>query len=85
MQEFQHPQPVTGTGLGFIVLLSFGVINLLLWRRFHNLCRTAASPVIHAQLVLYRNAAAAPLLSWLSLLALTGDKDRRSACSRRLF
>ena len=70
-QEFQHPQAVTGTGLGFLVLLSFGVINLLLWRRFHNLYRAAASPVIHSQLVLYRNAAAASLFS---LIALTGTR-----------
>lgn len=71
VQEFQHPQPITGMGLGFLVLMVFGVINLLLWRRFRNLHSAASSPVIYAQLVLYRNAAAASLFSLFALIGTT--------------
>lgn len=67
VQTFQHPHPVTGTGFGFVTLLVFGGFNLVLLRRFYHLHRAASTPVIHAQFVLYRNAAAASLLSLLAL------------------
>jgi len=74
-QRLHHPQPITGTGPGFVVLLVFMGFNLGLLARFARLHRTASSPVIHAQFVLYRNATAG---SVLSLAALAGAWLARS-------
>jgi len=68
LRSFQHPEAITGTGFGFAMLIVFAGFNFTLLRRFHRLNRQGPSPLIHAQLVLYRNAAAASLLSILTLI-----------------
>jgi cation diffusion facilitator family transporter len=83
--EFQNPRPITGTGLGFLVLVVFGAINLLLWRRFHRLNQAAPTPVIHSQLVLYRNASAASLLSLFALSGVWIAGPHRAAAYFDLF
>jgi cation diffusion facilitator family transporter len=68
IQSFQNPHPITNTGFGLVVLLVFAGFNIYLLRRFYNLHRVAPSPLIHAQLVLYRNAAVASAMSIVALL-----------------
>ncbi len=68
LRSFQHPEPITGTGFGFVMLLIFACFNIGLLRRFYRLHQTAKSPLIHAQFVLYRNATAASLLSILTII-----------------
>lgn len=67
-QSFLNPQPVTHTGFGLVVLVVFGVVNIILMTRFLRLNRENPAPLVHAQFVLYRNAAAASLLSIFALL-----------------
>jgi cation diffusion facilitator family transporter len=63
IMRFLDPKPVTGAGFGVSVLLFFTVVNLWLLVRFWRLRRTDSSPVVEAQMVLYRNASAASLIS----------------------
>lgn len=64
---FLNPQPVTHTTFGLVVLLAFGAVNVTLMLRFRRLNREKPAPLVHAQFVLYRNAAVASLLSVLAL------------------
>lgn len=68
VQSFLHPQPVTHTGFGLVVLVVFGVVNVTLMLRFRRLNRENPTPLVHAQFVLYRNATAASLLSIFALV-----------------
>lgn len=71
VQNFANPQPVVHIGFGVGVLLFFAILNVVLMRHFASLQREVPSPLVQAQFVLYRNAAAASLFS---LLALAGAR-----------
>lgn len=68
VHHLKHPEPITGTGPGFAIIIFFALVNLGLLTRFSRLHRIATSPVVHAQLVLYRNATVASFLSITALL-----------------
>lgn len=71
VHRIRHPAPVSGAGMGVVVLLVYGGLNVWLFERFRRLRRVDPSPVIQAQFVLYRNAASASLLSLLAVLGAT--------------
>lgn len=85
MRSFQHPEPITGTGFGFVMLVVFAGFNFALLRRFHRLNRQAPSPLIHAQFVLYRNAAAASLLSIVTIIGTWIAGDHPAAAYLDIF
>lgn len=75
VQSLFDPRPVEHTGFGLVVLLVFACVNVALAMRFRGLLRAEWSPLIHAQYVLYRNAACASFFSiaTLGVAALAGS------------
>ncbi|TXI88132.1 MAG: cation diffusion facilitator family transporter [Cupriavidus sp.] len=67
VQSLFDPRPVEHTGFGLVVLLVFACVNVALAMRFRGLLRAEWSPLIHAQYVLYRNAACASFFSIVTL------------------
>lgn len=67
VQSLFDPRPVEHTGFGLVVLLVFAGVNVALAARFRGLLREEWSPLIHAQYVLYRNAACASFFSIATL------------------
>lgn len=74
VQSLFDPRPVEHTGIGIVVLLVFACVNVALAGRFRRLLHAEWSPLIHAQYVLYRNAACASVFSiaTLSVAAFAG-------------
>lgn len=67
VHRLRHPEPVSGTGFGIAVLILYGGLNTWMFERFRRLRKSDPSPVVNAQFVLYRNAAAASLFSLLAV------------------
>lgn len=67
-QHFRHPQAVTGTMVGFVIIAFFACLNGWLLFRFWRLRRKDSSPVIDAQFTVYRNGTAASVFSLIALL-----------------
>ncbi len=67
VQSLFDPSPVEHTGFGLVVLVVFACVNVALAMRFRGLLRAEWSPLIHAQYVLYRNAACASFFSIVTL------------------
>lgn len=66
-RHLRHPEPVTGTSVGFVIMAFFTGINAWLLLRFWRLRRRDSSPVIDAQFTVYRNATVASIFSLLAL------------------
>lgn len=77
-QRIRHPADVTGTFTGIAVLALFTTLNLWMFARFRRLRKTDSSPVINAQLVLYRNASCSSVFSLLAVVCATVSSSPRA-------
>lgn len=71
VHRLRHPSHIEGAGLGIFVLVIFAGLNFWLFNRFRRLRKKDPSPVVHAQFVLYRNAATASLFSLCAVIGAT--------------